>query len=295
LKPSAPVARGVAPSRTTLSEQAFSELIQTQRVLHQGARLQTRTRAQDQFHSLRKYQYPDPLRHIDQKKSARLGEPVTRTFDTLRSHHLVIALDMGRALSGTIRGSAKMDYYLSAALALAENALRARDEVSFIAFSQTTHFTIRRTRSLAAFRRLFRSENMFSPRDEESDYSTIPNQLVRMAGSRSIVVVLTDLSKPSVQEGLLQALAPVCRKHLAVVASLNDREVDVEEQVLAFKQENFNEKYPDLLYGYWLREKQSLFREHLARLGGGSIAVNDAYWMSTVERLYELLRASRLA
>lgn len=306
--PLEPVELRVAPERASLSEQAFQELIQSQRILSQGARLQTRTRSQDQFHSLRPYQYPDPLRHIDQKKTARYGSPITRTFDTLRSHHLIIALDTGRAASGSIRGSQKIDYYLSAALALAENALKTRDEVSFFAFSRQSHSLIRRARSLASFQRLFRSEDVFEPRDEESDFGLLARQIPQMAGSRSIVVILTDSSKPSVQDSLLAALAPVCKKHLAVVASLNDRSLDLETRVLGFPLEaasaapllrdsgaEFTTAYADLLYSYWLHEKQLLFRERLTRLGGASLAIDDAQWITTVEKLYELLRNSRLA
>jgi hypothetical protein len=121
-------------------------------------------------------------------------------------------------------------------------------------------------------------------------------------------VILTDLSKPSVQASLLAALGPVCRKHLTVVVSLNDPQLDLEPQVLGFKSEIANEslrareiakdfktKYADLLYSYWVHDQHQLFREKLARLGGGSIVINDSDWMSSVIRLYQLLRQSNFA
>lgn len=290
----------ILPEQAKISEQAFTELIKNQTLLRQGSRQQLRSREQELVHSIRKYQYPDPLRHIDQKKSARFGTPMTREFESLRSHHLIIALDTGRALAGQIRGSSKLDYYLSAALALAENAMRSHDEVSFFAFSRRVHSGIRRARGLAPFQSLYRSERVFAARDEESDYAMIPQELRRLTGSRSIVVVLTDHSRPSIQDDLLKALGPVCRKHLTCVIGLEDREVDLERSVLAFDAAASSnqgpwEKYSDLLYNYWLREKHDLFRERLVRLGGSSITVDDARWMVTVEKLYGLLRNSRLA
>ena len=294
-----PVELRVSPERQALSEQAFSELLKSQPVLRQGARMQVRSQVQDQILTIRKYQYPDPIKHIDHRKSARFGEPMTRTFDTLRNHHLFLVLDLGRTLSGEIRGSAKIDYYVSAALALAENAIDSRDEVSLLAFSEKRHFLIKRARHLKSFQALFRAEQAFEPRDVESDYHALAREIERQAGSRSIVVVLTDVSKPSVQDGLLKGLAPVCRKHLTVVAGINDRETDVDESVLAFEADkadgDFGSRYARLLYGYWLTERHQLFRDKMARLGGSSFTVNDAFWMTAVEKLYGLLRASRLA
>jgi len=292
-----PVEIRVSPERAFMSEQAFSELLHSQHFFHLGARQHVRTRTQDQIYSIRRYQYPDPLRHIDQKKTARFGEPMTRTFDTLRNHHLIIALDLGRAMAGEIRGSRKIDYYLSAALALAENALTSRDEVSFIAFSRTRHHLVRRARNIDAFHALFRAENTFDSRDEESNFALIAGEIDRLAGSRAIVVVLTDTSKLSVQEGILRAISPISHKHLAVVTGLTDRDADLEKNIVNFIDEpqGFEDRYAKLLHSYWMHDKHSLFQGKLARIGAASLVVNDAYWMTTVERLYGLLRASRLA
>ena len=292
-----------SPERRKLDEQAFQELIQTQKILYQGARRVSRSRAAEQFHSIRKYQYPDPLRHIDPKKSARYSEPMTRVFEAQHNHHLVIALDTGRSMVGTVNGSLKSDYFASAALALAENAIRSRDRVSLFSFAGQMRAEIRGSRSLASFLPLFRSSKEFKPLEEESNYRLLPDAVQRASGSRAIVIVLTDLSKPSVQDALLEALAPVCRKHLTVVVSLTDRDGDLDTRVMEFTQDevklrqldSFKELYSELLYSYYNREKLILFRDHFARLGGASLTVNDRDWLTSVEKLYDLLRSSQLA
>ncbi len=299
--PIEPVELRAGPERTNLGEQAFIEILQSQRALSRGARLQARARSADLFYSVRKYQYPDSIRHIDQKKSARFGELMTRIFEEHHSHHLVIAFDTGRAMSGEIQGSRKVDYYISAALALAENAVRSQDHVSLFAFSRSVHTSVRKTRTLSGFRSLYRAAEEFSPRDEETDYSLLPRVISQLAGSRSIVVVLTDLSKPSVQEALLESLAPVCRTHLVLALSLNDREIDLEDRVLNFVREekggeptttDFADHYADLLYSYWAKERHLLFREKLSRLGGSSLVIKDKDWMGAVSGVYGLLRNS---
>lgn len=301
--PVAPVEFRAAPERRKLAEQAFQELIQTQKILYQGARRVARSRAAEQFHSIRKYQYPDPVRHIDAKKSARYDEPMTRVFEAQHNHHLIIGLDTGRSMIGDVKGSRKSDYYTSAALALAENAVRSRDRVSLFSFAGSMRAEVRSARSLAAFLPLFRASKEFVPVEQETNYRLVPDAVSRASGSRAIVVILTDLSKPSVQDALLEALAPVCRKHLTVVLSLSDSSDDLETHVLEFKadrpelrqMETFKDLYSDLLYSYYAREKLLLFRDHFSKLGGGSLAVNERDWMASVERLYDLLRSSQLA
>jgi uncharacterized protein (DUF58 family) len=297
--PVAPVEVRVAPESARLSEQKFSELLQSQHFFQLGARQQVRSRAPDQVYTIRRYQYPDPLRHIDHKKTARFGEPMTRTFDSLRNHHLVLVVDQGRAMAGEIRGSRKIDYYLSAALLLAENAIASRDEVSLISIAQSRMRVVRRTRNIAAFHALFRAQNDFQPRDEETNFALLPHELSRLTGSRAIVLILTDMSKLSVQESLLRTVPLLAGKHLTVVAGLNDREIDLTKNVLEFdanpKLPEFEGRYAKLLYSYWMNEKHDLFQRKLARFGAGSLSVNDAYWMTTVERIYQLLRNSRLA
>ncbi|MES2963324.1 MAG: DUF58 domain-containing protein [Bdellovibrionota bacterium] len=301
--PIEPVEFRAAPERRKLAEQAFQELIQTQKVLYQGARRVARSRAAEQFHSIRKYQYPDPVRHIDAKKSARYNEPMTRVFESQHNHHLIIGLDTGRSMIGDVRGSRKSDYYASAALALAENAVRSRDRVSLFSFAGAMRAEIRGARSLAAFLPIFRASKEFTPVSQETNYRLVPDAVSRASGSRAIVVILTDLSKPSVQDALLEALASVCRKHLTVVVSLSDSGHDLETHVMDFKADrpemrqvdSFKDLYSELLYSYYTREKLILFREHFSKLGGGSLAVNERDWIATVERLYDLLRSSQLA
>src|SRR4029079_18914357 len=103
----------------------------------------------------REYQYPDSIRHIDARKSAKYCQLMTRTYDSLLEHHLILGLDVGRSMYGRMGPSRKLDYYLSACLALAENASQSRDRLSFFAFSQKVHLTVRRSRHMADFRPLF--------------------------------------------------------------------------------------------------------------------------------------------
>ncbi len=297
-----PIGFRVAPESRKMPERAFSEMIATQRLLFEGARIRARARAADQYLTTRAYQYPDPVRHLDHKKSARTGRLMTRVFESSFQHHLVIALDLGRSMMGRVGGSSKHDYYLSAGLLLARNAVHSRDRVSFFAFSDELHALVPRSRTLAPFEAMLKGSATFAPREAESDFHLINETVPRVSGQRAIVLVLADLSRPSVQDSLLESLGPLCREHVVVALSLAEKGMRLDDKILAFRPsqlgatfDSFRDAYADFLYDYWADERFRLFRARLTGLGGAALQIPHENWMSAVDGLYRLLRRSTRA
>src|SRR5690606_14792166 len=141
----------VLPSRAKVPEQTFERAMRNNQSLFVGARVRTRMGAPDQFHSHRPYRHGDPFRFVDHKKSARYGELVTKTFDSIVDQTVIIGMDLGRSMSGTIAGSEKLSFYKEAAYHLIENALQSRDRVGFFGFAGKTSLVIPPTRNLNAF------------------------------------------------------------------------------------------------------------------------------------------------
>ena len=179
------------------------------------------------------------------------------------------------------------------ALALAEHALKARDTVSFLGFSQEVHYSVARTRNLAPLIALRRGDPILRPRDVESDYSLIPAVIPQLANQRSIVVLLSDLSKPSVQEALLKNLEPVCRKHLTLSLGLINEEQDLRSIIQRNRTENLKqEEFSQVFYSYWLNRRLALFSKQFSKLGGAAICLPEQHWMNAALRVYGGLRDS---
>jgi uncharacterized protein (DUF58 family) len=283
----------VMPSRRDISEQAFRQLVHHSEVLSQGNRKIMRGRAAEQFHSVRKYQFPDEIRHIDQKKTAKYGQLMSRTYENFLSHHLILALDLGHSMFGTLGKSKKHDFYLAACLTLARNAVQSHDRVSFFGFSQQVHSLIRQARSLDAFLPLYQGSAEVAPRDVEGSFELLLPTLNRISGQRSIVLIFTDASRPSVQESLLRVLPGICQRHLAVVVGLLDQEYTLERQLEAWSGGPLKmEEYSRFLYNYWLADRFRVFRSHIARHSGGVVSVSEGDWLSVVARTYEMMRRS---
>jgi len=285
----------INPRVKKLSKEEFTEIARKNQ-LYIGQRLKMRGQAADQYYTTRKFQYPDSLRYIDQKRTAKFGDVMTKTFEELRNHHLIIGLDMGRTMAGDIAGSRKQDFYISAALEMAKHGIENRDTVDFFAFSQKIHMSISRARTLDPFRLLVEKARVLEPRLEESNYSLIPKMISNLTGQRSIVVLLTDLSRPSVQESLISALIPICQKHLVVAVGLIDNDFSLDTQIMRFSKSKVDdEDVSSMLYNYWLEERLKLFQKRLVQVGGASLNLSEENWMSVIERLYSGLRQSLFA
>lgn len=282
----------VFPETNPISSQAFTELTRNQQLFSLGNRKMLRDKEPAQFHSIRPYQFPDPMRFIDAKRSAKYQHLMTRLYDSFMAHHLTIGLDVGRSLLGTIQNSSKYDYYVSGCLSLAENAIKNSDKVSFFAFSQQLHHVIRKTSYFKPFHTIFMDSEALRPREEESNFQVVLRASRELAPQRSLFILLTDFSRPSVQEAILSTLGPLTQKHLVVLVSLIDQQYDLTSKVLNFKGELNLQEYSHYLYNYWLDDKIKTFQMHCSRLGMGSVLVHENDWMSIIPKVYSLMRAS---
>lgn len=286
----------VIPSLQKVEEQRYREIRSQSRLLYQGNRRVLRSQSPDQFHSIRRYQFPDPIRHIDPKKTAKFGTLMTRTFDTYFDHHVVIGLDVGRAMEGTLGGQPKQDFYLASILAIAENATHSRDRVSLFSFSQRLHYVIRGTKHMSHFYPVFEGQSAFRSREEESNFELLASGLQTVAPQRAIFVLFTDISKPSVQESLAQVLPRLSSKHLVLVMSVVDETHNLEKTVEDLHGKMLDVKnFTHLVYNCWLDRRIRDLRLRCSAGGVGIVQIPHTYWLSAVHRLYaELRRSARL-
>lgn len=283
----------VSPSLQKVPEEVFSEVIATQRLLFQGSRLLTKGNTVDQFHSLRKFQFTDSLRHIDPKKTARYGQLMTRVYDSYHNHHLYLVLDLGRALVGTMRKSAKEDFYISACLSLAQTALQSQDSVSLLAFGQRIRYQVRQARHMRSFSPLFRGDSVLQAKDEHTDFGCLSRLVPQTAGQRSIVVVLSDFSRPYVQESVIEHLGALSHKHVVLCLSLVEKDSYIASLVDQLESADFTEEeMVKHLYAYWLDEQLALFAKASNQYGAACVAVSEEYWLSVAQRVYQTLRQS---
>ncbi len=193
-----------------------------------------------EFESLREYAPGDPFSRIDWKATARRGRTIVAQYEAERSQNVIIALDCGRTMmpyalaggDGKDSGEPerawaprKLDYAVTAALALARIAQRADDNIGVSAFAAGPILDIAPRRGKAHYRALAQAVCDVQPRQAEADYETTLGALRRRFTKRSLIVLFTDVFDPMTSAALLAGLSLLVPRHLAVCVLMNDARI----------------------------------------------------------------------
>ena len=220
---------GPAPIRVMPDLSALDsshDIARRTRPLEAGLRRLRRRGTGTEFESLREYAPGDAYRTIDWKATARRGRTMVVQHEVERSQQIVVAIDAGRLMSARLNDRRKLDYAVSAALGIADAARVAGDRVGIHAFAGRTLATLAPASGTAHTTALVETLSDLEPHFEESDYERAAIDIGRAHRKRGLVIVFTDLFDPVASSAVLASLAVLVRKHLVVVALINDAAIE---------------------------------------------------------------------
>ena len=241
-----------------------------------------------EFDSLREYVRGDDVRAIDWRASARRTTRVgsglqVRQYRPERDRRLILVLDTGRTSAARVGDAPRLDAVLDAGLLLGAVASRAGDRVDLVAADAVPRAVLER----ATLRGLSNVMADLEPALLEADAAGIVAQVMRLARRRALVVLFTDLTAATVEEGLLPALGPVLRRHELVVAAVCDPRV---AELAAGR------RSAEAVYAAAAAERSSAERRRLAgvlrRRGVEVVDVEPDHFASAVTDRYLSLKAA---
>lgn len=219
-----PAARDVKvyPDLTVLTREALALSLASDAP---SARTLRRAGEGREFESLREYRSGDDLRTVDWKATARRGRTTVRVYEPERNQPVLLLLDCGRHMAGRVEGRRKLDHAVDAALRLAKVSLDAGDQVGVLAFAREVRAFLPPRKGGEHLRlltgALYRAEAAL----EESDYGRAYDFAFARSSRRSLVVLFTDLVDPDASGTLLSRTLALRPRHLPVVASLLDEDL----------------------------------------------------------------------
>ena len=174
-----------------------------------------------EFERLRDYVPGDTFDEVSWKATARRGRPVVRVFQIERTQDVYIALDISR-LSGR---HGAIESFIKASLLLSLAAESQGDKFGLVIFSDRVHSFLR----AAQGKRLYAAcrEKLYRVRVQtvSPDFAELFTFLQLNLRRRALVIFLTALDDPLLAENFSRDLTILTRRHLAVVALLNDPDV----------------------------------------------------------------------
>ena len=191
-----------------------------------GAKSQIDRGEGSEFEALQEFRPGMDRRAIDWKQSARHMHLLAKEFRTERNHHVVMAMDCGRAMCEPIGGAPRIDRAIHAALLLAHACLRSGDRAGFFAFDSAPRLLTGVVGGVDAFRQLQHAAGKIDYSVEETNYTLAMATLATKLGRRSLVVVFTDFTDPTAAELMIEASTRLMKRHLVLFVVMQDEELE---------------------------------------------------------------------
>ncbi len=174
------------------------------------------------FESIRDYLPDDDIRQVNWQATARVGRPMSNQYRVEQDRDVVCVVDMGRLMAAPIAQHTRLDVALDAVTAVAAVANVLGDRVGALAFDSNVVRNVRPQRNGGdeVVRALFDLE----PTNLESDYELAFRAV--SGKKRSLVLVMTDLLEEAAARPLVDAVPVLSRRHLVIVASAADPDLD---------------------------------------------------------------------
>jgi uncharacterized protein (DUF58 family) len=175
-----------------------------------------------EFDQLRDYGPDDEFRRVDWAATLRLQRPIVKQYRTERNQNVVLLLDNGRVMAGTVGGVPRVEHGMDAVLAVTQMATRLDDRVALVTFDRQVRTIVVPTNGRSQLGRVAEAMYLLEPDLAESAYTAAFGAAVARFRRRALYIVITDLIEATVEEALLPALPIITRRHLVVVAAVQD-------------------------------------------------------------------------
>jgi uncharacterized protein (DUF58 family) len=202
-----------------------AQRIQRARELQVGSRSSAFRGGGNEFDTLRDYHPDDEFRRIDWAATARTGKPITRIYREERDQQVMLLLDAGRMMAGSVGGVSRFEHAIDAGFTLAELAAYVGDRVGMLAFGGQVAAMIGPRGGRDQPRRILDLLFDVEPSLEAPDYTRAFATMLSRHRRRALLVVLTEITDERAMEPLMVALPALRARHLVVLGAIQDPDV----------------------------------------------------------------------
>jgi uncharacterized protein (DUF58 family) len=195
------------------------------RILEVGLRSVRGRGGGTEFDQLRDYSVDDEFRRVDWAATARAGRPIVRTYRAERNQTLLVLVDTGRTMAGRVDGVPRVEHAIDAVLMLTALAGGLGDRCGVVAFDRDVRAIVPPGSGAGQLGAVTDALYDLEPALVESDYAGAFTATLARFRRRTLLVLLTDLVAPAVEEWLVPALPLLLRDHLVVVGGVRDPDV----------------------------------------------------------------------
>jgi uncharacterized protein (DUF58 family) len=176
------------------------------------------------FDEVREYSPGDEVRLIDWNVTARTGTPFIKKLREERELTILLAVDVSASGKFGSQTQSKRELAAEIASVLAFSAIRNRDKVGLVLFSDEVEQFIPPTKGRQHVLRVIREILFCSPKRRGTDISSALDFITDVQRRRAVVFVISDfIESPEAFEKLRLQLRLTNRRHDLVLLHLRDR------------------------------------------------------------------------
>ena len=174
------------------------------------------------FDRVRNYVPGDDVRAIDWNVTARTGEPFIKTFTEERELTILIMIDVSASSDFGSSEASKRELQTEIGGVLAASAIRNRDKVGLILFTDEVELYIPPVKGRMNIMRLIREALFFQPNGRGTDLCGALDFVNRVLSRRAVVFLISDFRVAVSEEELQHKLGVTSRHHDVIAVSVSD-------------------------------------------------------------------------
>lgn len=211
-----------------------------------------------EFEQIKNYVNGDDIRRLNWKASAKTGTLMVNQYAYERAQRIFSVIDKGRLMKMPFSDLTLLDYAINSSLVLSSVALRKRDKVGLITFSNTVDTSLpadnRPTTLNRIMENLYKQETNFLESSFEALYQTVRNKV----RGRSLLILYTNFESLTGMQRQLGYLKTLAKYHLLVVVFFENTEL---KSLIKKSAVNLPDIYNKTIAEKFVFEKRLIVRE----------------------------------
>ncbi|QYA26866.1 DUF58 domain-containing protein [Gramella sp. MT6] len=178
-----------------------------------------------EFEQIKEYVRGDDVRTINWKATAKHGNLMVNQFQDERSQPVYSIIDCGRAMKMPFEGLSLLDYAINSTLAFSNVALKKKDKVGMLSFSNKIDNLQKASSKLSQLNRIMEALYNVNTSFFDSDFSLLYSRVKKHISHRSLLMVYTNFEHISGLQRQLPFLKALAKQHLVVVIFFENTEI----------------------------------------------------------------------
>ncbi|MDR5589981.1 DUF58 domain-containing protein [Christiangramia sp. SM2212] len=178
-----------------------------------------------EFEQIKEYVRGDDVRTINWKATAKHKQLMVNQFQDERSQPVYSIIDSGRMMKMPFEGLSLLDYAINSSLAFSNIALKKKDKVGMLSFSNKMDKLQKASSKLSQLNRIMEALYNVDTGFYDSDFSLLYSRIKKNITHRSLLMLYTNFEHISALNRQLPYLKAIAKNHMLVVIFFENTEM----------------------------------------------------------------------